>query len=315
MDLRVEDLRLFAEVVDANSFSGAARRLGVPRPTVSRRIAALEAQVGVRLLWRTTRQMRPTDVGLELYGQCQRVLASLEDAQRVVAQAASVPSGHLRIAAAPIVGSLLLGDVVHRFVEEFPAVRVEVQVLKGRVDLRAGGYDLAIRVGTVVDESLVARPVSDLEYWLCAAPAYLSTAGAPKRPRDLASHRLLVFHRHDEVPTIALVRTGRRVELKVQPAFASNDYAALKRAAIAGHGIATLPAPMCTEPFTDGRLESVLPTWALPSDPIAIVYRSGPLMSPKLAAFLERLDAHLEQVELPCIKSYRPRRRRATKAG
>lgn len=300
MMLKLEDMRLFVEVVDARSFSEAARRIGIPRPSASRRLAALEREVGVRLLWRTTRRMRPTDVGLQFYERCQHVLASLADAQRVITRSTAAPTGHLRIAAPPVMGALVLGDTIERYMAAHPEVTTELRVLDRRVDLRAEGYDLAVNFGPVADDSLVARPVTALEHCLCATPAYLGAAGEPRTPQALAEHRLLMFTAGDAPEPLTLTRGRKTVTVRARPTMLANLHTVLRDAARADQGIAVVPAPMCEDGLADGSLVRVLPQWRLPSVDVTLVYAGGPLVPPKLSAFLELLGAHLARTTLPC---------------
>ncbi|MEM6990569.1 MAG: LysR family transcriptional regulator [Myxococcota bacterium] len=300
MDLKIEDLRLFVTLVDAGSFSEAARRLGIPRPSASRRLAALERDVGVRLLWRTTRRMGPTDIGAAFYDRCQHVLESLGNAERIITDATATPSGHLRIARPPIVGSMVLGDTVTRYMAAYPDVTVSLHTHHRRVDLRAEAFDVAIYFDGVTDDSLVVRKVGALRHQMCAAPSYLEAFGTPRGPKDLAKHRMLLFAPEKELAPLRLIRGRRQVDLKLRPVLLSNTHQPLREAAVAGQGIALLPAPMVDEGYATKRLVPVLPQWWVPAADISIAYVGGALMPLKLRAFLDLLGEHVEGVALPC---------------
>ncbi len=308
MDLKIDDLRLFVALVDAGSFSEAARRLGIPRPSASRRLAALERDIGVRLLWRTTRRMGPTDIGAAFYERCQRVLETLGSAERIITDATATPSGHLRIAIPPIVGAMVLGDTVERYMAAFPDVNVSLHTHHRRVDLRAEAFDLVIYFDGVTDDSLVVRKVGALQHQLCCSPEYLEASGTPRRPADLAKHRMLLFAPEKDLPPLRLIRGRRQVDLKLQTTLLANTHAPLRAAAMAGQGIALLPAPMVDEGYANKRLVPVLPQWSVPAADICIAYVGGALMPLKLRSFLDLLAEHVQGIELPCERPVRRRR-------
>lgn len=287
MDWRVEDIRLFVEVLEHRSFTEAARRLKVPRSSVSRRIAALERDAGVRLLWRTTRVVQPTDVGAAFFEQCKRALERLSEAARVLQLASEAPRGHLRISAPPRLGPKLLEDVVVRYCALYPEVSVDVQYTDAVIDLRAEGFDVGLRIGPVMDELLVAKQVRTLERVLCATPEYLSAHGEPERPQALHQHRMLMFTRCADYEEMRLHRGGCVETIELGGVLSSNDFGLLLKASLAGQGIGVLTADIASSALEAGTLKRVLDEWSLPSSPVNLVYLGGPLVSRKLSAFLE----------------------------
>ena len=187
----LNSLLIFAQVVESSSFVKAARYLQIPTSTVSRRIAELEKQLGVRLIDRSTRRLRLTDVGSEVLEHAQRT-AELSDAvTNIASNHASKVSGNLRISAPPSISDSLLAPVIVRFQQQYPDVRVQVFITERVVDQIAEGIDLAFRVGELEDSTLVVRHVLTYRHQLVASPIYFERRKPPKRPADLKQHRLL----------------------------------------------------------------------------------------------------------------------------
>jgi DNA-binding transcriptional LysR family regulator len=259
----LNSLALFAKVVGAGSFSEAARRLKMPISTVSRRIAELEDALGVRLLERSTRNLRLTELGAEILEHAART-AELSDAvESVVSNRVSEVSGTLRLSAMPSVSDTLLAPLVTAFQASYPNVRVQILVTERMVDLIAEGVDLAFRLGSLKDSSLVARRILTYRHQLVASPSYLKTHEPPIKPRDLLDHRLLTFsHWRPENSWTFFHKDGKNTEtLAFEPCFSMNDYAGLASALVAGAGIGEFPPVVQPELMRDGRLVEVMPDW------------------------------------------------------
>jgi DNA-binding transcriptional LysR family regulator len=190
----VNSLMIFVQVVEANSFSEAARRLEMPTSTVSRRIADLEDALGVRLIERSTRSLRLTDVGSEVLEHAQRSAEISEAIDNIASNHLSKVSGTLRLSAPPSISDSLLAPLVNAFQTSYPDVRVQIFITERIVDQIAEGVDLAFRVGELEDSSLVARRILTYRHQLVASPAYLEKRTSPVKPHDLLDHRLLAFH-------------------------------------------------------------------------------------------------------------------------
>jgi DNA-binding transcriptional LysR family regulator len=259
----LNSLALFAKVVGAGSFSEAARRLKMPISTVSRRIAELEDALGVRLLERSTRNLRLTELGAEILEHAARS-AELSDAvESVVSNRLSDVSGTLRLSAMPSVSDTLLTPLVTAFQASYPNVRVQIFVTERHVDLIAEGVDMAFRLGSLKDSSLVARRILTYRHQLVASPSYLKTRKRPSEPRDLLDHRLLTFsHWRPENSWTFIDKGGKNTEtLAFQPCFSMNDYAGLASALVGGAGIGEFPPVVQPELMRDGRLVEVMPDW------------------------------------------------------
>ena len=181
--MKLEDMRLFARVAAARSFTGAARQLGIPKQTLSRRVAGLEHALGVRLLHRTTRRLYLTEVGAAYAERCDEVIRMAEEANRSVTDAGEVPKGTLRVTADPVFGEAFLGGVITEFARRWPEVHVEVVLTRRRVDLVEEGFDLAFRVGRVDDPALTATRLGPARVRYCASPRYLAGGAFQRLPR------------------------------------------------------------------------------------------------------------------------------------
>jgi DNA-binding transcriptional LysR family regulator len=259
----LNSLALFAKVVGAGSFSEAARRLKMPISTVSRRIAELEDALGVRLLERSTRNLRLTELGAEILEHAARS-AELSDAvESVVSNRLSDVSGTLKLSAMPSVSDTLLTPLVAAFQASYPKVRVQIFVTERHVDLIAEGVDMAFRLGSLKDSSLVARRILTYRHQLVASPSYLETRKPPTKPRDLLDHRLLTFsHWRPENSWTFIHKDAKTTEtLAFEPCFSMNDYAGLASALVAGVGIGELPPVVQPVLMREGRLVEVMPDW------------------------------------------------------
>jgi len=282
-------LIVFAKVIEANSFSEAARRLKMPVSTVSRRIAELEDRLGVRLLERSTRGLRLTDIGAELL-DCARRGSELSDAvDSIVSNQLSDVSGLLRLSAPPSLSDTLLSPLVSAFQAAYPNVRVQILVTERLVDHVAEGVDLAFRFGTLRDSSLVARTILTYRHQLVASPAYLATRQPPARPHDLLGHRLLAFaHWRPENHWTFLHANGHgKQTLTFTPHLLMNDYAGLASALLAGAGIGDLPPVVQPALLREGRLVEVMPEWRFRSFALSLVHLGGRQVSRPVRVFKE----------------------------
>jgi len=282
----LSEIGVFVQVVQAGSFSQAARDLGLPKSTVSRKVAQLEERLGARLLQRTTRKLSLTEVGAMYHERCSRILPELEAAEREVHDLQDVPRGLLRVSA-PL-RFAILGDVVAEYLSRYPDVRVEVSCTDRVVDLIEEGFDLAIRAGTLTDGSLIARRLMDsIPHFIVASPAYVAQRGRPRTPDDLARHDCLLFGPQRERATWRFQRGGKTVEVAVNGRVAINDFDFLCKSALAGHGIGRMPAPQCCAELRAGRLVRLLEDWQIAEFPLSIVYPSTRHLSPKVRAFID----------------------------
>jgi DNA-binding transcriptional LysR family regulator len=276
-------------VVEANSFSEAARRLGIPTSTVSRRIAELEGQLSVRLLERSTRSLRLTDVGSEVLEHAQRSAELSDVVDNIALNVVSNVSGVLRLSAPPSISDSLVVPLVGAFQASYPNVRVSIFVTERFVDHIAEGIDLVFRRGMLADSTLIARRILTYRHQLVASPSYLEKYKPPKAPQDLLRHRLLSFsHWKPENSWSFSHMNGKdRESLTFDPHLSMNDYVGLAHAIIAGAGIGELPPIVQPELVRGGRLVEVMPKWRFDALNLSVVHIGNRYISRPVRVFKE----------------------------
>lgn len=279
---------VFVQVARAGSFRAAATALAMPTSTVSRRVADLEAQLGVQLLLRTTRALALTAAGVAFLDEAEPALAGLQAAGTAVMALRNEPRGTLRITATVSLGERFLAPIVAGFLDAYPAVDLEVLLTDRPVDLISEGFDVAIRAGELPDSSLVARRVGSSTYRIVGSPAYFQQAGVPERPADLATHRCLRFAKAGTVPSATWTfQTGKkRVDVPVHGRLVSDDFIVLRTTAEQGGGVARLPTPVVVQALRSGRLQAVLDDHAPPATPIHLLHAGSRRVAPQTRAFL-----------------------------
>ena len=285
----LNSLVIFAKVVEAKGFSEAARRLKIPISTVSRRVAELEDRLSVRLLERSTRNLRLTDVGAEVLEHAQRSAELSEAVDNLVSNQLSTVAGVLRLSAPPSISDTLLAPLLGTFQASYPNVRVQVFVTDRFVDLIAEGIDLVFRLGALRDSSLVARKILTFRHQLVASPAYLERVKAPRSPRDLLDHKLLAFShwRPDNSWTFWHQNGKCRETLSFEPYLSMNDYTGLATALLAGVGIGDLPPVVQPDLIRDGRLVEVMPEWHFPTFDLSVLHLGNRQISRPVRLFKE----------------------------
>ena len=283
MDLN--ELLVFTRVVQAGSFTAAAKQLDMPKSSVSRKVSELEDRIGARLLQRTTRQLGLTDAGRIYFEYSARIVAQVEEADQAVNRMQSTPRGLLRVTA-PL-SFAMLGPIVAEFLERYPDVQVELMCTDRAVDLIEEGFDLAIRAGKLEDSTLVARNLGALKRVLVAAPDYCKRHGTPKEPADLATHACITFGAGVAPNLWTLYDGDRPIEVRVTSRLVVNDFDMMGDAARAALGIAYMPEYVCAHDLAAGRLRHVLPRWCSAEAPVQALYPTARHLSPKVAAFLD----------------------------
>jgi DNA-binding transcriptional LysR family regulator len=286
MDLNA--LIVFAKVAEASSFSEAARRLGIPVSTVSRRVAELEDQLGVRLLDRSTRSLRLTDLGSEVLEHALHTVESVEAIQNIISNQRSSVRGTLRLSAPPSISDTLLTPLVTAFQASYPEVR-QILITERMVDHIADGVDIAFRLGALKDSSLVALKLLTYRHQLVASPAYLENRDPPENPQDLLGHRLIAFsHWKPESSWTFLDANGKGEKtVTFQPYLSMNDFFGLTPALLAGGGIGDLPPVVQPELMRDGRLVEVMPNWRFRTLDLSLVHLGNRHMPRPLRLFKE----------------------------
>ncbi len=292
------DLLIFASVADSGSFSRAAERMGLPKSTVSRRLAALEHRLGERLLLRTTRRQSLTEFGLQLLEHARQVVSEVEAVTALSERRQATPSGRLRVSMPSDFANLVLADTLAAFIALYPAIQLELDLSPRRVDLLGEGFDVVLRMGTLPDDaSLAARRLAAFSFGLYASPNYLAEHGEPLDPDDLARHAAIrMLLANGEVATWTLAQGEQRWQ-GIPPGRASaNAPELLIKLACAGAGIAAVPDYFAAPEVRRGALRRVLPLWCLPSHIAWAVFPERKLMPVKTRVFIDMLQTALAQV-------------------
>jgi DNA-binding transcriptional LysR family regulator len=281
----LDSAALFVAIAEHGSFRGAARALGLPKSTVSRRVAELEARLGARLLQRTTRRVGLTDAGDAYVRQARVAVAALQEAERAVTELQSEPRGTLRVSMPVELGSDSGSRLVARYLARHPEVRVIADVSNRRVDLVREGFDAAVRAGPLDDSTLVAARFALTPIRVFGSPAYLRKRGVPRTPDELAGHDCVLFGQATEGTwTFAGARQPKQV--RVRGRVAANSLRMCRDLAAAGVGLVQLPGMM--EAGEHG-LRAVLDEFMLPPRPVHLVYPSAQHLSPKVRAFVDMM--------------------------
>ena len=283
-------MEAFVRVVEAGSFVAAAERLGMSTSSLSRWIADLEQHLGTRLLNRTTRRLSLTESGQSYYERCVTLLADLAEAEALAGQAAVHARGTIRVTCSHSMAEQRVAPAISTFVERHPAVTFELVVSDRIVDLVEEGFDLAIRVGPVGSDRLVARRLGTMRLLLCAAPSYLVRHPAPKRPADLAVHNALTYA-YSASPRVWRFTgpSGDLEEVRVSGSLHANSGDALRAAGVAGLGVLNEPDFLLENAVKDGRLVRLLPDYLGGSGDIWAVYPSRRHLSLKVRLFVDHV--------------------------
>jgi DNA-binding transcriptional LysR family regulator len=297
---RLEAMSVFAAVAEAQGFSAASRRLGMPLATVSRKVSELEEQLGVQLLARSTRRVSLTDTGRQYFEACRRILEDVAEAERAASGEYRSPRGELIITTPIVFGRLHIVPVVIEFLKAYAEVDVQMMLVDRVVDLLDEHIDLALRIGELPDSSLIAVRIGSIGRVVCASPAYLAVRGVPTHPEELARHEAVTFAGLSSTREWSFRIGGTTEKFPVRSRLAVTTAEAALDAAIAGTGLTRVLSYQAAAAVRDGRLILVLRDYEPGPDPISLVYPSGRLVPLKLRAFLDfavpRLKARLEEI-------------------
>jgi DNA-binding transcriptional LysR family regulator len=293
--MQLDAIATFVKVVQLQSFSKAAAQLGLPKSGVSRRIAKLEEDLGVRLLRRTTRALFLTDVGASYYERAGLALEALRDAESAAKNAQASPTGTVRFSAPLDVGLALLPDIVASFAKKYPGIRVDGEFSQRRVDLVAEGIDLALRVGKLSDSSLTARRVGKVQNAIVATPKYFATEGRPRTARDLGNHQCILFRPKDDRARWPLHGPGGLETVDVRGALGGDDFTFVRELALRSMGIALVPAFLVYKDIAQKRLARVLPEYTTPGVDFHIVQPATRFVPQRVRLFSDFLHAELQR--------------------
>lgn len=288
---KLESMRAFTEVVNHSGFAAAGRHLGLSRSVVNKLVAQLEADLGVRLLQRTTRRVSPTDSGRAYYERCVNILAEVTAAELAVTQLQGEPKGTLRLNAPMSFGTLHLAEAIAAFMAQYPDIQVQLTLNDRFVDLIEEGFDVTLRIAELKpDESLVRQIIAPIRRVLCAAPGYLQAHGTPLHPDDLRTHDCLNYGHLATGSQWRLSGPDQTYTVPIRCRYFSNNGEVLREGAIAGIGIALLPTFIVGQALQNGKLTVILPHYCPPPIAAALCYGTNRHLSTKiqlLTAFLQ----------------------------
>lgn len=294
---KLELMRTFVRVTELQSFTQAAASLGLPKTSVSEHVRDLEALLGARLLNRTTRRVSATLDGLALYERCKDLLADMDDVESMFRHDDAVLSGRLRVDMPTVAARQLVMPHLSDFLRDHPHIRIEVSSTDRRVDLVREGFDCVLRVGDVHDAALIARPLGVLPMVNCCSPAYLAAYGTPLDLADLAQHRLIHY-----VSTLGSRSDGfeyqvdgQLQQLAMEGSVTVNNTEAFQGACLGGLGLAQMPLSAVREHLASGLLVAVLPQYAAPPLPVALMYTHRRHLSKRTRVFMDWLSALIER--------------------
>jgi DNA-binding transcriptional LysR family regulator len=294
----LEGFYYFTQVVDHGGFARAARALGIPKSRLSRHVVALEAKLNVRLVHRSTRRFVVTEVGHEVYRHASAMLAEAEAAVEAVEFARAKPSGTLKVSSPVALAQAALAPILPQFLQQYPDIRLELQVSNRRVDVIAEGLDVALRVRTVPsgEDGLVMRSFRHVDEYLIASPEYLARAGEPTEPAQLQQHATLDYGlEFDRRPWELVGPDAQVARAEHTPRIVCHDFVVLRTAVLAGLGIARLPESVVREDVMEGALKRVLPQWMSPQGIVHVVFPSRRGLLPAVRAFIDFLAERLPE--------------------
>ena len=282
-------MAIFASVVKEGSFAAAARKLDIPKSTVSKRILELEDRLGTRLLHRTTRKLKLTESGRTYYEHCLRIVQEAEQADRAMTESSEALRGTIRVTAPWLLGDIL-EPVMEQFLTTHPSVSLDLWLIDRRVDLVEEGVDLAIRAGALPDSSLVARRLGEVEHRVCASARYLNGRSSIKVPADLGDHDGIRLRDARDAPW-RFERRNQKAAVTVPTRYAVSLIRHARDACLAGLGVIHVPQFLVEDDLQAGRLIQLLPDWTIGCGAVQLVYPSSRNLSPRVRAFVDLMVA------------------------
>jgi len=292
---RFENMSTFVRVVEAGSISGAADRMGVAKSAVSRRLKELEEYLGVELFHRTTRRMNLTDTGRTFYHQSVRILADILEAEHATSQAHGTLKGSLKVALPLSFGLMHLGSAISEFLQANPEIEFDLDFNDRQIDLLAEGFDLAIRIASLPDSSLIARRLAAIQSVMCASPAYLERMGKPRSPEELINHHCLIYNLIHDFEHWSLYDTeDKLIKAKIHPYLKASNGEFLRDAAVNGLGIVLMPVFIVHKEIESGTLIPLFTEYKYPQIAAYAIYPQTRHLSQRVRAFVDFLIRRFE---------------------
>ncbi len=280
-------INVFVAVVDTQGFAGAARKLAISPPAVTRAVNELEHHLGLRLLTRTTRTVRVTDAGARYAQDCRRILAELAEADESVSGEHGAPRGRLTVTAPMLFGGMVVTPIVTAYLQRYPEVSVSCLFLDRVVNLVDEGVDVAIRIGELPDSSLQAIRVGEVRQVICASPGYLAAHGIPLTPDDLHQHAIVSANSITPNPEWRLAHGGEPCSVRLQARMTTTTNDSAVAAVVGGFGITRLLSYQVAEHLRAGRLQTVLTEYEMAPLPVHVVHREGRQAARRVRAFID----------------------------
>ena len=297
----LNDIAVFVKVAQFESFSRAARALGMPVSTVSRKVTSLENQLGVTLMQRTTRRLSLTAQGRAYYNQCSEPLSHLFDAESALTQTQKKPEGLLKISAPVIMSQEPFYEFLSAFLKKYPRIQVDLFITNLFVDLVADNVDVAIRFGELRDSTIIAKRIGRSVRYLVASPDYLKGRTPPAKPEDLVNHQCILLNGRNNEAEWQLVNGRKSVKLHVSGPVSSRDFQSVSAFTHKGHGIGLLPSNYCEEEIRRRDLVRILPEWSSLEIFIQVVYPTRRFIPSRLQLFLDELKAWKSPLWVPML--------------
>ncbi|WP_413403017.1 LysR family transcriptional regulator [Pseudoalteromonas sp. KJ71-7] len=286
MNYDVDDLLVFLAVVEAGSFTVGAKRLGIPKANVSRKVSRLEQKLGVTLLERSTRSQNLTEVGTRFLTHCKRIREEIDLADATVSEILHSYKGTIRIGASVTIGQQIIKPVISSFLRKYPDINIELSLANHQVDLIEEGFDLLIRIGDLDDSRLIGKRLGSAQRKFYASPSYLKLNNEPKEIGELCNHHLLLMRMLGSDNKVELISKEKKEIVQLNPRLAVDDFSVVKQATIDGEGIALLPSYMCKKAISNAELINILPKWGMSDIDVYVLYPKHRAKIPKVKAFL-----------------------------
>ncbi len=288
-------MQLYCHIIDSGQLSIAADRLNLSKGAVSKQLTKLEAHLGGRLLNRTTRRLTPTEAGVAFYERAKLILESVDEAECVVTGLTAEPRGTLKINAPMSFGFQYLGELLAKYQQRYPKMEIDITLHDRQIDLIEEGYDLALRIATLKDSSLIARRLAPCHLVMCASPKYLQKYGEPKKPSDLKNHQCLLYAYSHSVKSWSFTnKQGKKQQVQVNGSLTTNNGNLICDALINGMGIAALPTFIVGDAIRAGQAKIILDDWRAKPEDISLLYPSSKHLSAKVRAFVDIAVQHFQ---------------------
>lgn len=301
MDLN--DFLIFTRVVDCGSLTAAGRELNMPKSTISRRITQLEERLAVRLLDRTTRHLKLTEIGERYYGHCQRILREIEEAEASLSDLQQKPQGRLNISTPVEFGMYYMGGLVSSFMDKYPEIQCRVDLSGRATDLLEDDIDIALKIGDLPDSNFVATRLGVLSRGIYASPEYIEKHGPLDTHEQLLESNCIVMQQSQHLPWGIVDPQGIPVQARVKGSLVANNITFIRDAVIGGLGIGLLPVDITAKAVQEGKLISVLENYTVPPSTLHAVYLSRRYVPPKITAFINHLKENLAMAAFEAIEN------------